>query len=213
MTKVTAQMSISLDGCYAGPMDPRDPQDAAGWMQGPEAPWFFRVTRWVVDAMGWRERQGDAGGEPSINSDIIEETFAAAGAYVMGRRMFDGGKIPWGDTPPFRAPVFVVTHRPRATLQSEGGTSFTFVTGGIEQAVALAREAAGGQDVAVAGGGTLLRQVIGAGLLEQLELHIAPVVPDRRGDLHVLPRLLGDGTRPYNVADGSVRKLQNLGRR
>jgi hypothetical protein len=78
--------------------------------------------------------------ERSINSDIIEGTFAAAGAYVMGRRMFDGGEIPWGDTPPFRAPVFVVTHRPRVTLQREGGTSFTFVTGGIEQAVALARE-------------------------------------------------------------------------
>jgi hypothetical protein len=131
MTKATAQMAISLDGCDAGPMDPHDPQDAAGWMQGPEAPGFFRVTRWVTSAMGWRGRQGYAGGEP----------------------------------------------------------------------------------VAVAGGGTLLRQVIGAGLLEQLELHIAPVVPDRRGDLHVLPRLLGDGTCLYAVADGSVRKLQNLGRR
>jgi dihydrofolate reductase len=213
MTKVTAQMSISLDGRYTGPMDPRDPQDAAGWMQCPEAPGFLRVPRWVTDATGWRERQGYAGGARSINSDIIEETFAAAGAYVMGRRMFDGGEIPWGDTPPFRAPVFVVTHRPRATLQREGGTSFTFVTGGIEQAVVLAREAAGGKDVAVAGGGTLLRQVIGAGLLEQLGPHIAPVVPDRRGDLHVLPRLLGDGTCLYDVADGSVRKLQNLGRR
>jgi hypothetical protein len=125
MTKVTAQKAISLDGCYAGPMDPHDPQDAAGWMQGPEAPGFFRVTRWVTGAMGWRGRQGYAGGEP----------------------------------------------------------------------------------VAVAGGGTLLRRVIGAGLLEQLELHIAPVVPDRRGGLHVLPRLVGDGTCLYNVADGSVRKL------
>jgi len=212
MTNVTAQMSVSLDGSCAGPMDPRDPQDAAGWMQRPEAPGFFRVARWVIDAMGWRERQGYAGGERSINSDIIQEAFAAAGAYVMGRRMF-GGEIPWGDAPPFRAPVFVVTRRPREALQREGGTSFTFVTGGIEPAVAMAREAAGGKDVAVTVGGTLLRQVIGAGLLEQLELHIAPVVPDRRSDLHILPRLLGDGTRPHDVADGSVRKLQNLGRR
>src|ERR687892_2033673 len=144
MTKVTAQMSISLDGCYAGPMDPRDPQDAAGWMQGPEAPGFFGVTRWVTDAAGWRERQGYAGGERSINSDIVEETFAAAGAYVMGRCMFDGGEIPWGDARPFRAPVFVVAHRLRATPQREGGTSFTFVTGGIEQAVALVRPGGGG---------------------------------------------------------------------
>jgi dihydrofolate reductase len=131
MTKVTAQMSVSLDGFYAGPRDTRDPKDMSGWMQGPEAPGFFRVTRWVVDAMAWRERQGFAGGERSINSEIIEQTFAAAGAYVMGRRMFDAGEIPWGDDPPFRAPVFVVTHRPREVLERQGGTSFTFVTDGI----------------------------------------------------------------------------------
>ena len=103
MTKVTAQMSVSLDGFYAGPRDTRDPKDMSGWMQGPEAPGFFRVNRWVLDAMAWRERQAFAGGERSINSEIIEQTFAAAGAYVMGRRMFDAGEIPWGDDPPFRA--------------------------------------------------------------------------------------------------------------
>jgi dihydrofolate reductase len=195
MTQVTAQMSVSLDGFYAGPRDPRDPKDMTGWMEGPEAPGFFRVTRWVIDAMGWRERQGFAGGERSINSDIIEESFAAAGAYVMGRRMFDGGEIPWGDTPPFRAPVFVVTHRPREVLERQGGTSFTFVTEGIERAVELARAAAGDKDVAVAGGGTLLRQVIRAGLLDQLELHIAPV-------------LLGDGQRLF---DASLALADNEG--
>ncbi|MPY94644.1 MAG: dihydrofolate reductase, partial [Acidimicrobiia bacterium] len=68
MTKVTAQMSVSLDGFYAGPMDPKDPGDMAGWMDGPEAPGFFRVTRWAVDAAGWRERMGYAGGEQSIDS-------------------------------------------------------------------------------------------------------------------------------------------------
>jgi dihydrofolate reductase len=158
-----------------------------GWMQGPEAPGFFRVTRWAVDAMGWRERMGFAGGERSANSEIIEETFAAAGAYVMGRRMFDAGEVPWGPNPPFRAPVFVVTHRPREVLQREGGTSFTFVTGGVAEAVGLAREAASaaGKDVAVSGGGTLVRQVLRLGLLEQLELHITPV-------------LLGDGQRLFD---------------
>ena len=95
MTKVTAQMSVSLDGFYTGPRDTRGPKDMSGWMRGPEAPGFFRVTRWAVDAMAWRERQGFAGGEQSINSEIIEETFAAAGAYVMGRRMFDAGEVPW----------------------------------------------------------------------------------------------------------------------
>src|SRR3954464_11307538 len=165
MTKVTAQMSVSLDGFYTGPRDMRDPNDMSGWMRGPEAPGVFRVTRWVVDAMSGRERQGFAGGEPSINSEIIEETFAAAGAYVMGRRMFDAGEVPWGEEPPFHAPVFVVTHRSRDVLGRQGGTSFTFVTEGLERAIELARGAAGSKDVAVAGGGELLRQVLTAGLL------------------------------------------------
>src|SRR5437868_2566062 len=190
MTKVTAQMSVSLDGYYAGPRSETDPHDMAAFMEGPEGPGFFRVTRWVIDAMGWRERLGFAGGKRSVNSRIIEETFAAAGAYVMGRRMFDGGEIPWGDEPPFRTPVFVVTHRDREVLHRQGGTSFTFVTDGIERAVAMAREAAGGKDVAVAGGGTLLRQVLAAGLLHELELHIVPV-------------LLGDGMRLFGAGSGA----------
>ena len=189
MTKVTAQMSVSLDGFYTGPRDTRGPKDMSGWMRGPEAPGFFRVTRWVVDAMAWRERQGFAGGEQSINSEIIEETFAAAGAYVMGRRMFDAGEVPWGEEPPFHAPVFVVTHRPRDVLERQGGTSFTFVTEGLERAIELARNAAGSKDVAVAGGGELLRQVLTAGLLDQLEVHIAPV-------------LLGDGQRLFDPSLG-----------
>ena len=189
MTKVTAQMSVSLDGYYAGLRSSTDPHDMAAFMEGTEGPGFFRVTRWVIDAMAWRERQGYAGGERSVNSQIVEETFAAAGAYVMGRRMFDGGEIPWGEVPPFRAPVFVVTHRPREVLQRQGGTSFTFVTGGIERAVALAKDAAGGKDVAVAGGGTLLRQVLAAELLDELELHVAPV-------------LLGDGMRLFDASLG-----------
>ena len=170
MTKVTAQMSLSLDGCYAGPSFRGDAKDVAGWMASPEALGFFRVTRWVTDALAWRERQGFAGGERSVNSEIVEETFASAGAYVMGRRMFEGGEIPWGDEPPFRAPVFVVTHRPHEVVERAGGTSFTFVTDGVEQAVKLARDAAGGKDVAVAGGGTMLRHVMRVGLLDELEV-------------------------------------------
>jgi dihydrofolate reductase len=189
MTKVTAQMSVSLDGFYTGPRDTREPQSMSGWMEGPEAPGFFRVTRWAVDAMAWRERLGFAGGEQSVDSEIIAETFAAAGAYVMGRRMFDAGEVPWGDDPPFRAPVFVVTHRPREVLERDGGTSFTFVTEGVARAVELARDAAGDKDVAVAGGGEVLRQVLAAGLLEQLELHVAPV-------------LLGDGQALFDAGLG-----------
>ena len=94
----------------------------------------------------------------------------------MGRRMADGGEVPWGEEPPFRAPVFVVTHRRREALVRKGGTTFTFVTDGIASAVEQARAAAGDKNVAVAGGGSLVRQVLAAGLLDELELHIVPVV-------------------------------------
>jgi dihydrofolate reductase len=172
MTKVTAQMSVSLDGCYAGR---RHEGEAAGWMDSAEAAGFFRVTRWVTAAMAWRERLGFAGGEQNADSDIVAEAFEGVGAYVMGRRMADGGEVPWGAEPPFRAPVFVVTHRPRETVR-RGATSFTYVTDGIASAVAQARAAAGDGNVAIAGGGGLLRQILAAGLLDELELHVAPVV-------------------------------------
>ena len=172
MTKVTAQLSVSLDGFYAGPRHDGD----GDWLHSAESHGFFRVTRWATEAMSWRDRQGFAGGAQDVNSDIIAESFEAAGAYVMGRRMADGGEVPWGDEPPFRAPVFVVTHRPRPTLVRRGGTSFTYVTDGVASAVAQARAAAGGKDVAVAGGGSLVRQVLRAGLLDEFELHVAPVV-------------------------------------
>ncbi|MFC3505274.1 dihydrofolate reductase family protein [Micromonospora krabiensis] len=172
MTKVTAQVSVSVDGFYAGPRFDGD----GDWMASAESAGFFRVTRWVTEGMAWRERQGFAGGEQDTNSEVIAETFAAAGAYVMGRRMADGGEVPWGDEPPFRAPVFVVTHRPRARVERKGGTSFTYVTDGVAAAVERARAVAGDRNVAVAGGGSLVRQVLAAGLLDELELHVVPVV-------------------------------------
>lgn len=184
MTEVTAQMSVSLDGFYAGPR-----WDGRGdWMRSAEAAGFFRVTRWATEAAAWRERQGFAGGEDDADSRIIAEGFTAAGAYVMGRRMADGGEGPWGEEPPFRAPVFVVTGRPREVLHRAGGTSFTYVTDGVVAAVEQARAAAGGRDVAVAGGGSLVRQVLAAGLLDQL-------------DLHVVPTVLGEGMR---LLDGEL---------
>jgi dihydrofolate reductase len=187
MALVTAQMSVSLDGFYAGAKGPVEAKGPEDWMGSPEALGFFRVTRWVIDAYAWRERLGFKGGERNINSEVIEESIDAAGAYVMGRRMFNGGEGPWGDVPPFRAPVFVVTHHPRETLVKQGGTSFTFVTDGLASAVEQARAAAGGKDVAVAGGGSTLVQVIKAGLLDQLDLHVAPV-------------MLGDGMRLFDPA-------------
>ena len=180
MALVTAQMSVSLDGFYSGPND----IDTG----------FHRVTRWVIDTLAWRERLGFEGGEHNANSELIAELQEATGAYVMGRRMFDVGEAPWGDKPPFRAPVFVVTHRARETLSREGGTTFTFVTDGIESAIEQAHTAASGKDVAMSGGGNLLRQVIRAGLLDQLELHISPV-------------LIGDGMRLFDRADHDAVEL------
>jgi dihydrofolate reductase len=189
MTIVTAQMSVSMDGFYAGPKY----TDMQTWLEGPEAAGFFRVTRWAIDAEAWRQRLGFSGGDKNTNSEVIAETYQAAGAYVMGRRMADGGEIPWGEDPPFRAPVFVVTSRPRPTLVRQGGTSFTYVTTGIESAIEQARAAANGKNVAIAGGGTLLREVIRLGLLDELELHIVPVI---LGDgMRLLSSELGLGSR------------------
>ena len=189
MTIVTAQMSLSVDGFYAGPKQ----ADTQTWLDGPEAPGFFRVTRWAIDAEAWRQRMGFRGGDNNTNSEIITETFQAAGAYVMGCRMADGGEVPWGDDPPFRAPVFVVTSRPRPVLPRQGGTSFTYVTDGVLSAIEQARAVANGKNVAIAGGGTLLRQVIKLGLLDELELHVVPVI---LGDgMRLLTPELGLGTK------------------
>ncbi|MDA0185092.1 dihydrofolate reductase family protein [Solirubrobacter phytolaccae] len=171
MTKIIAQLCVSLDGCYAGPRD-----DEPDWFKSTEAAGFFRITRWVTESMAWRDRQHLAGGEHDVHSEVIAESFARPGAYVMGRRMFEGGEHPWGEEPPFRNPVFVVTHRERERLERQGGTSFTFVTDGLESAVAQAREAANGKDVAIAGGGTIVKQALELGLLDELELHIVPVI-------------------------------------
>lgn len=100
MTLVTAQMTVSLDGFYAGPKEP-EPLSGADWMNSAEAAGFMRITRWVIDAFAFRERLGFEGGEASVNSDVIGETFASAGAYVMGRRMADGGEFRGATHPHF----------------------------------------------------------------------------------------------------------------
>lgn len=187
MSKVIAQLCISLDGFYAGPRD-----DEPNWFNSTEAAGFFRITRWVTDSMAWRGRQHLEGGETNVNDEVIQESFARPGAYVMGRRMFDGGENPWGEEPPFRNPVFVVTHRDRERLERLGGTSFTFVTDGLRSAIAQARAAAGDKDVAIAGGGTMIKQALELGVLDELELHVVPV-------------LLGDGQRLLDV-DLGVRE-------
>jgi dihydrofolate reductase len=175
MGSITCQISISLDGFVAGPNQSiRNPIGEGG----------MRLHEWVFPTASWREQQGLEGGEHSTDSDVAADVMRGVGAYIMGRRMFGGGGGPWdetwtgwwGENPPFHAPVFVLTHHAREPLAMRGGTTFTFVTGGIESALAQARSAAGDNDVAVAGGADVVRQYLRAGLLDELYLHIAPVI-------------------------------------
>lgn len=133
MTKVMADISMSLDGFIAGPDDTFEQPLGAGG---------DRLHEWVYDLASWRQQHGMEGGEGGQDSEIIAEGIANIGAVVIGRRMFDLAEEPWGDEPPFRVPVFVVTHRPRETLEKAGGTTFHFVTDGIESAVEQAKAAA-----------------------------------------------------------------------
>jgi dihydrofolate reductase len=175
MGAVTCQISISLDGFVAGPNQSAENPIGEGGM---------RLHEWAFRTASWRAQQGLEGGERSADSDVIEEAFEGVGAYIMGRRMFGGGEGPWdetwrgwwGEDPPYHVPVFVLTHHPRESLAMQGGTTFTFVTDGVESALEQAREAAGDGDVAIAGGAGAVRQYLAAGLLDQLHLHIVPIV-------------------------------------
>ncbi len=161
MTKVRCDIAMSIDGYVAGPR--QSLEDPIG--EGGE-----RLHRWMFEA-------------PEANADVIAEIVAAK-AFVMGRNMFSPGRGEWdldwkgwwGDDPPYHGPVFVLTHHPREPLAMEGGTTFTFVTEGIEAALEQAKAVAGDRDVAIAGGASTVRQYLAAGLLDELHLHIAPVV-------------------------------------
>jgi dihydrofolate reductase len=178
MARVTMDISTSLDGFVAGPNATLEQPLGEGGEHLHE--WLFRLA-------AFREQHGMTGGESDGDTAVFEKS-TGAGAVVMGRRMFSGGEGAWeddpmaegwwGDTPPFRMPVFVLTHHARETLVL-GDTSFVFVTEGIESAYEQARAAAGGKDVAVAGGATVVQQCLRAGLLDELQVHIAPVLLGR----------------------------------
>ncbi|GHH04646.1 dihydrofolate reductase family protein [Streptomyces lanatus] len=180
---VTADLAISLDGYIAGPDVTLDNPGGTG-----AEPLF----EWIHNLASWRERQGMSGGEENRDSELMREWFDATGAVVMGRTMYDTGEEFWGDNPPFRTLVFVLTHRPRPTLVKEGGTTFTFVTDGIHHALDRARAAAGDRNVDIAGGASTVRQYLGAGLIDELQLH-------------VVPALLGAGLRLFE-GPGAVRR-------
>ena len=175
MSAVTSQISISLDGFVAGPNQSPDNPIGEGGM---------RLHDWVIVTDAWREQHGHEGGERNADSEVVEKLMEGVGAYIMGRKMFGGGEGAWdeswtgwwGDDPPFHVPVFVLTHHEREPLPMEGGTTFTFVTDGIESALRQAQAAAGDKDVAIAGGASAIRQYLAAGLLDELHLHIVPIL-------------------------------------
>jgi dihydrofolate reductase len=175
MNSVTSQISVSLDGFVAGPNQSVETPLGDGGM---------RLHEWAFATRAWRAQHGREGGESGPDSDVVETLSGGIGAYVMGRKMFGGGPGQWdeawrgwwGEEPPFHAPVFVLTHHPREPLPMQGGTTFTFITDGIASAIAQARVAAGDRDVMVAGGASAVQQCLAAGLLDELYLHLVPIV-------------------------------------
>lgn len=194
MSKLRFRISISLDGFVAGPHQT---------LQEPLGTGGERLHEWVVALEAWRRPHGLEGGVVNESTAVLEEELTNIGATIMGRNMFGGGPGPWsttepwtgwwGRTPPFHHPVFVLTHHPREQVVMEGGTTFTFVTDGIESALEQARRAANGKDVALAGGARAAQQYLNAGLVDEMQLHLAPTLLsggerlfDKVTDLHGL---------------------------
>jgi dihydrofolate reductase len=184
MGKVHFEITMSLDGYVAGPND--SPELGLG--EGGE-----RLHQWVFDLASWREPHGLAGGETNVDSEILDETIKATGAVIVGRRMFDNARG-WGDEPPFHVPVFVLTHEPRDVLV-KSDTTFTFVTDGIESALEQARAAAGDKNVSIGGGANVAQQYLKAGLLDEMQIHIAPL-------------LLGGGIRLFDQLGDAKIELE-----
>jgi dihydrofolate reductase len=167
MGKVTSEVSMSLDGSITGP------NVRGGNGMGDDGD---RLHDWMFDA------------KTETDAAIVDEKYASTGAVLMGKGMFDAGFEPWGDPPPFGMPVFVVTHEARAPLPMQGGTTYTFVTDGIDAALGLARAAAGDKNVGIWGGANIIRQYLKAGLLDEMQIHLIPI-------------LLGGGVRLFEDLD------------
>jgi dihydrofolate reductase len=196
--KLRCDISISLDGCVAGPN--QSEENPLG--EGGE-----RLHDWVVPLAAWRESHGHEGGEVNESARIVEESRENVGAALMGRNMFGppgGGPWEgerwtgwWGEDPPYHYPVFILTHHPRNPVEMEGGTTFHFVTDGIESALGQARDAGGGKDIMLWGGAQVVNQYLAAGLLDELELHVVPI-------------LLGNGARLFDGVEGAGIELEQV---
>lgn len=195
MSRLRLNITMTLDGYVAGPNQS---------VENPLGKGAEHLHDWLFKLKSFREMHGEHGGEAGPNDDVLREAFGNIGATIMGRNMFGGGPGPWrdgqwrgwwGDNPPFHTPVFVLTHYAREPLVMQGGTTFTFVTDGIVSALAQAREAAGGKDVALGGGANVAQQYIAAGLIDEMEIHIVPL-------------LLGGGARLFDNLQGSDVKIE-----
>jgi dihydrofolate reductase len=196
MSKLRFEISISLDGYVAGPNQSEEHPLGEGGEQ---------LHEWVIKLAAWRESHGREGGEVNASTPLMEESLSGVGAVIMGRNMFGGGPGPWGEDPwqgwwgeepPFRGPVFVLTHHEREPL-TLGETTFTFVSDGIESALEQAREAAGNRDVTIGGGASVAQQYLSAGLVDQMQLNVAPV-------------LLGAGERLFEDGAGAGLDLEPI---
>ena len=199
MSNLRFQISASLDGYVAGPdQTEEDPLGVGG----------EDLHQWVVRLEAWRKPHGLEGGEVNASTPVMEEVQANVGATIMGRNMFGGGPGPWneddpwngwwGDNPPFHTPVYVLTHHAREPLEMEGGTTFFFVTDGIESALEQAKAAAGQKDVQIGGGADVIQQYLAAGLVDEFDLHVVPI-------------LLGGGARLLeNVGDLKLEQLRAI---
>jgi dihydrofolate reductase len=198
--KVRFWISISLDGYTAGPGQSRkDPLGIGG----------EQLHEWVIALAAWRKSHGMEGGEENESTRVFDQMTAGVGATIMGRNMFGGHPGPWdpakpwkgwwGDNPPFHHPVFVLTHHARAPVPMAGGTTFTFVTDGIESALRQARAAAGDRHITLAGGASAAKQYLSAGLVDEMLLHQVPI-------------LLGGGERLFDgVKDlGGLRLVESV---
>jgi dihydrofolate reductase len=196
MSKLRFKISMSLDGFIAGPdQSVENPLGIGG----------TRLHQWAVPLAVWRAAHGLEGGEVNESTDVVNEDLANVGATLMGRNMFGGHPGPWaakqpwggwwGKNPPFHHPVFVLTHHAREPLELEGGTTFTFVTGGIQTALEQARSDAGGKDIALAGGANLARQYLAAGLVDEMLISLVPT-------------LLGSGERLFEGLGDDLRGLE-----
>jgi dihydrofolate reductase len=189
VSRLSLRISMSFDGYTSGPHQS---------LEAPLGVGAEKLHEWVFAVRAWRSRHGMAGGEDNESSAVVDAEMANIGATIMGRNMFGGhpgawnDREPWrgwwGKNPPFHHPVFVLTHHERAPLRTEGDTTFTFVTTGIESALEQARRAAAGKDIALAGGATICRQYLAAGLVDEMFIHQVPI-------------LLGGGERLFEGVD------------